>query len=41
MDVEILLRFVVDVDFELRDVVLGLGDDEEVVGGVDFEFFSL
>ena len=38
--VEVLLRVVVDVDFELGDLVFGLGDDDEVVGGEDLELFA-
>lgn len=39
--VEVLLRVVVNVDFELRDLVFGLGDDDEVVSGEDLELFAL
>ena len=38
--VEVLLRVVVDVDFELGDLVFSLGDDDEVVGGEDLELFA-
>ena len=38
--VEVLLRVVVDVDFELGDLVFSLGDDDEVVSGEDLELFA-
>lgn len=38
VDVEVLLRFVVDVDFELGDVVLGFRRHEHVIGGIDLKF---
>lgn len=40
VDVEVLFGFVVDVDFELGEVVFGFGGDEEVVGGKNLEVFS-
>lgn len=41
MSVEVFLGFVVDIDLELGDFVLGLGDYNEVVCGKNFELFSL
>lgn len=40
MDVEVLLRFVVDVYFELGDFVFCFCGYEEVVSGQYFEFFA-
>jgi hypothetical protein len=41
VDIEVLLCIVVDVDFELRYLVLSLGGDEEVVGRIDLELCPL
>lgn len=41
VDVEVFLVFVVDVDFELRDLVFGFGGDDQVVGGEDLELLTL
>lgn len=41
VDVEVGGVVFVDVDFEVADVVLGFGGEEEVVGGEDLELFAL
>lgn len=42
VNVEVAFAFVfVDVDFEMRDFVFELADEEEVVGGQDLELFPL
>jgi len=40
VDVQVLLRFVVDVYFELGDFVFCFCDYKEVVGGEDLEFLA-
>ena len=41
VDVEIFFVLVIDVDFELGDLVLGFGGDKKVVAGEDFKFGAL
>jgi hypothetical protein len=41
VDVKVLLVLVVNVNLELRDVVLGLGGDDEIVGREDLELLTL
>lgn len=41
MHIEILLRFVINVDFELRDFVFRLRGDEQIVGRQNFELFAV
>lgn len=41
MSVEVLLGFVIDINFELGDLILGFRDYYKVVYGQDFELFSL
>ena len=41
MSVEVLLGFVIDINFELGDLILGFRDCYKVVYGQDFELFSL
>jgi hypothetical protein len=40
VDIEVFLCIVVDVDFELRHLVLSLGGDDEAVGRIDLELRS-
>ena len=41
MGVQILFGLLVDIDLELRDLVLSFRDDKEVIGGQDLELFAL
>jgi len=41
VDIEIFLRFVVDINLKLRNFIFSFGGDEKVVGGVNLEFFAL
>lgn len=41
MDVEVLFCLIVDVNFELRNVVFGLGGNDQVVAGPNLELFPL
>ena len=41
MSIEVLLGFVIDINFELGDLILGFRDYYKVVYGQDFELFSL
>ena len=41
VSVEVLLGFVIDINFELGDLILGFRDCYKVVYGQDFELFSL
>lgn len=41
VSVEVLLGFVIDINFELGDLILGFRDYYKVVYGQDFELFSL
>lgn len=40
VDVEIFLRFIVDVDLELGNLVFCFSGYEEIIRGIDFEFFA-
>lgn len=41
VSIEVLLGFVIDINFELGDLILGFRDYYKVVYGQDFELFSL
>ena len=41
MYIEIVLRLIIDVNFELRDFIFGFRDDKEVVCWKDFEIIAL
>jgi len=41
VDIEVFLRFVVDINLELRNFIFSFGGDKKVVGGVNLEFFAL
>ena len=40
MDVEIFLRFIIDIDFQLGNVFFCFCGDEQVVGRQNLQFFA-